>query len=504
MAQGAMPVLVGVGQAVSHWDGTQPASEAPSPHTLNVEATEASLADAGIPASAIEIILLARTNDDCYPKPRRPHGANLNYPGTLADEIGAAPRELVYNISGGQSAQQSVNEAAARIHSGEADCILLAGAEATKASKAAERKGVDIDWTGASDQAMIDRGVGFDMITPSEIAHGLYRPPWLYAMVENAMAAEAGQTRTERRAVMSKLWEKFAQVAKDNPYSQFQPDFDAEFLATPSKANYPFADPFLKWHMAQDAVNQGAALIMMSDDKADDLGVDQAKRVYLHGAGEAMEPAFTERPGFTTSWAMDVAINRALKQADKSVDEISIFDLYSCFPCAVFSSTEALGIDPYSDPRPLTVTGGLPFSGGPGNNYSMHAIAAISERLRSDPGSVGLVLANGGWLSKEAVGIWSTEKPDRFEPVEAMAKRSPDVLIAIEDAPDSGTLETFTVTHGREGPEFGIILARTDDGKRFIAHARPEALPRLLEEDSPIGLKVTASTEDGRNLFAFA
>ncbi len=504
MAKGALPVLVGVGQSVSHWDGSQPASEAPSPHTLNVDATNAALADAGISASEIEIILLARTMDDCYPKPRRPHGANLNYPGTLADEIGARPRELVYNISGGQSSQQSVNEAAARIHAGEADCILLSGAEATKASKAAERHKIEIDWAGASDQTMIDRGVGFDMITASEIAHGLYRPPWLYAMVENAMAAEAGQTRSERRKVMAKLWARFAAVARDNPYSQFDPDFDETFLATPSKANYPFADPFLKWHMAQDAVNQGAALIMVSDDKADALGIAPDKRIYLHGAGEAMEPAFTERPAFTQSWAMQVALDRAFKQAGKTADEIAVFDLYSCFPCAVFSSTEALGIDPSTDPRPLTVTGGLPFSGGPGNNYSMHAIAAMAERLRDQPGAFGLVLANGGWLSKESVGIWSTAKPDTFVPVEAMAKRDDDILVAIEEAPDAGTLETFTVIHGRSGPELGIILARTESGSRFIAHATPGALPRLLEEDSPVGLKVRAKSADGHNTFEFA
>lgn len=504
MSEAIMPVLVGVGQTVSHWDGSQTAADAPSPQSLNVDATRAALADAGISAEEIDIILLARTNDDCYPTPRRPHGANLNYPGTLADAIGAKPKELVYNISGGQSAQQSVNEAAARIHAGEADCILLAGSEATKASRAAERKGIDIDWSGTSDQSMIDRGVGFDMINQTEIAHGLYRPPWLYALVENAMAAEAGQTRSERRAVMAKLWEKFAAVAKDNPYSQFQPDFDADFLATPSKANYPYADPFLKWHMAQDAVNQGAALIIMSDAKADSLGIAKDKRVYLHGAGEAVEPAFTERPGFTQSWAMDVAINRAFAQAGLTVDDIAIFDLYSCFPCAVFSSTAVLGIDPSSDPRPLTVTGGLPFSGGPGNNYSMHAIAAMAERLRAQPGAYGLVLANGGWLSKESVGIWSTTAPDAFTPVEPMAKRDDSILVEIEAAPESGTLETYTVTHGKSGPELGIILARTSDGKRFIAHAKPDAMPRLMEEDSPVGLAVQAETIDGRNLFSFA
>ncbi|MEM6556355.1 MAG: acetyl-CoA acetyltransferase, partial [Pseudomonadota bacterium] len=229
----------------------------------------------------------------------------------------------------------------------------------------------------------------------------------------------------------------------------------------------------------------------------------QDKRVYLHGAGEAAEPAFTERPGFTESWAMDVAINRALDQASKRQEDMQVFDLYSCFPCAVYSSTAVLGIDPYNESRPLTVTGGLPFSGGPGNNYSMHAIAAMAERLRAQPGDFGLVLANGGWLSKEAVGIWSTEKPDTFTPVEPMAKRGNDILVAIEETPDMGVLESFTVSHGRNGPDLGIILARTEDGKRFIAHAKPDAMARLLEEDSPVGLPIEAETVDGRNLFSW-
>lgn len=502
MPKGAMPVVVGVGQTVSHWDGSDGADGAPSPHTLNVEATTAALADAGVSADAIDVIILARTNDDCYPQPRRPHGANLNYPGTLADAIGATPRELVYNVAGGQTAQQVLNEACGRIFEGESDCILLAGSEATKASKAAERKGHEIDWSGSSELPMTDRGVGFDVITKSEIVHGLYRPPWLYAMIENAMAADAGETRSQRRRTMSKLWSRFAKVAESNPYSQFRQSFDEDFLATPSKANYPFADPFLKWHMAQDAVNQGAAVIVMSEAKADELGVAQDKRVYLHGGGEAAEPAFTERTSLTESWAMDVALKRAFDQAGKTVDQIDVFDLYSCFPCAVFASTKILGIDPYTEPRALTVTGGLPFSGGPGNNYSMHAIAAMTERLRSAPGEFGLVLANGGWLSKEAVGIWSTSRPESFSPVETMAKRDP--MVEIEDNPTTGTLETFTVTHGRTGPDQGLILARTDDGKRFIAVAAPTAMPRLLDEESPVGLSVKVINAEALHVFEFA
>ncbi len=111
-----------------------------------------------------------------------------------------------------------------------------------------------------------------------------------------------------------------------------------------------------------------------------------------------------------------MSLKGALKSAGKTPADIAHYDIYSCFPVAVLLAAEALGVDWRS--TPLTLTGGLPFSGGAGNNYSMHGIAAMVETLRADPGSFGLVLANGGFLSKEAVGIYSTTAPKSWSPVD--------------------------------------------------------------------------------------
>ena len=169
---------------------------------------------------------------------------------------------------------------------------------------------------------------------------------------------------------------------------------------------------------------------------------------------------------------------------------------------AVFSSTQALGVDWKTDKRPLTLTGGLPFFGGPGNNYSLHGIASMAERLRAAPGNFGLVLANGGWMTKEAVGVWSTTRPDTFKTVEPAAK--PTEQVELDPEPSGGTVETYTVVHGREGPQHGVILGRTDEGKRFIAIADPVALDRLREEESPVGAGVTTRTKDEITHFSFA
>lgn len=503
MPQGAMPVLVGVGQVTDQWDGTAGPEGAPSPKSLCVTASKLALDDAGIAASEIDTLAVVRIFEDSVPGDRHPHGHNTNLPGTIARDIGASPTRAIYAAVGGQSPQQLANEMAARIHAGEIECALVTGSEANKASKAARKHGVEIDWADGDDLAFEDRGMGEMLLSRPEIKHGIVAPAYFYALFENAMAARDGQTRSERRAEMSSLFAKFAAVAASNPNSQFDTSaFDADFLATPSKANYPFADPFLKWHIAQDAVNQAGAFLIMSDRKADALGIAADKRVYLHGSGEAGDDFISERPVLDGSWAMETAITRALGQAGQSASDIGAFDLYSCFPCAVFSSMAVLGIDHKTETRPLTLTGGLPFFGGPGNNYSMHGIVEMAAWLRTHPGESGLVLANGGWMTKEAVGIWSTARPEAFTPVEAAAK--PVSKVTLDPAPSEGTVETYTVTYGKDGPMSGIIFGRTDTGDRFIAAAAPQAMPRLLEEESPVGLPVNVTTEDERSTFVFA
>ena len=502
MPKGAMPVLVGVGQVTDHWDGTAGPEGAPSPKSLCVDTSKIALEDAGIAAGEIDTLAVVRIFEDSVPGDRHPHGHNTNLPGTIARDIGATPARAIYAAVGGQSPQQLANEMAASIHAGEIECALVTGSEANKASKAARKHGVEIDWTDGDDLDVEDRGMGEMLLSRPEIKHGIIAPAYFYALFENAMAARDGQTRSERRAEMSDLFAKFAAVAANHSHAQFDTKtFDAGFLATPSKANYPFADPFLKWHIAQDAVNQSGAFIIMSEDKADALGVSADKRLYLHGSGEASDDFISERPILDGSWAMQTAIERALAQAGTHADSIAAFDLYSCFPCAVFSSMAVLGIDHKTETRPLTLTGGLPFFGGPGNNYSMHGIVSMTDWLRDHPGTSGLVLANGGWMTKEAVGIWSTARPETFSPVESMAK--PSEKVVLDAAPATGTVETYTVTYGKDGPMSGIIFGRTESGARFIAAAAPEAMPRLLEEESPVGLPVAVTTADERNTFTF-
>lgn len=504
MAKGSMPVLVGVGQSVSHWRPEDGVETAPSPLSMARSASQAALADCGAADTgsvtrAIDALVFVRIFEDSVP---RASHANTNLPGTLARDLGADPGLAIYSSVGGQSPQALVHEMAERIHDGEIEGALLAGSEAIGASKAARRAGLTLDWTDGDDRPMEDRGLGDMLLETSEIRHGLVAPPYYYALFETAIAAREGRRRDAHRRAMSRLFAPFTQAAAANPFAQFPTARSVDWLATPSPDNYELADPFLKWHVAQDAVNQGAAVLLLSEEKADAVGVPQDRRVYLHGAGEANDAFVVHRPRLDGSWAMDEAVNRALEQAGVTADDVDAFDIYSCFPCAVFSACDALGVDWESDPRPLSLTGGLPFFGGPGNNYAMHGIASMVDRLRANPGTRGLVLANGGWMTKEAVGVYATDRPARFTPVAPAA--TPGDTVTLANAPERGILETYTVVHGRGGPETGIGLGRTSTGQRFVAQATPETLTRLRDEANQAGRAISVTQDDtGRNRFAF-
>lgn len=504
------PVLVGVGQTVSHWRAGD-AGDAPSPQSLRQGATRAALADSGVAeslAATIDRVVVVRTMLDSVPGAPQPFGRCANPPATLAADCGLSPRDTIYSVVGGDQPQTLVNAAAAAIYAGDCRAILLSGAEATAAMKAALKAGITLDWSTSAEGECDDRGLGPMLLSAYEIANGLGAPTQTYPAFEHALAARLGHDRAAHRALMSKLWAGFSRVAARNPFAQFPVARDEAFLSAPSAENYPLADPYLKWDVAQDAVNQGAALILTSAGEADRLGIAETKRVYLHGHASAKDRTPSERPDLSRSLATDLVLRQTLEGSGCTIADIAHIDLYSCFPVAVLLAAETLGLDPVANPEGLTLTGGLPFFGGAGNNYSMHAIAEAVARCRTNPGSRALVLANGGFLSKEAAGIYSTAPLPGWQPqssaaiqAECDAQAHPPLLS--EDA--EGTLETFTVTYAKGEAQRGYAFLRTDDDARILARtAKGEAaLLAAATRKGVAGQRFRVRHSDGVNTLAF-
>jgi acetyl-CoA C-acetyltransferase len=505
------PILVGAGQFTEK--GISPEKAHP-PMGIAGEAAKAAIADTRLGAAiAPHICTLAmiRIFPDSTNRPRVAHGFGRaeNPPRAVARRIGANPRNAIYSQVGGNTPQKLVSEMCERIAAGDVEVALIAGAEAIQTTKDAMRLGVTLDWQEEDEGSLEDRGIGGSFITPHEFAHGIGIPVQTYPLFENVIRQRQGHTVAQHLLAMGRLFAPFTRVAAANPYSFYGTERTAEELAHPGGANRYIGFPYPKWMNAMDGVNQGSAVIMTSVRKARELGIPQEKWVFVHGVGEAVEKLISFRQRLDRAPAMKLSGQKALDMAGKTIADIDFIDLYSCFPSAVEVACDELGLA-YDDPRGLTVTGGLPFFGGPGNSYSLNAIAAMLPKLRAKPGSFGLVGANGGYLSKQGTGIYSTT-PTQGPWVREQPSSYQGQIDGLPDAPftetpsGNATIESYTVVFGKTGPERGIVVGRQADGVRFVANTPADAatLASLIETES-LGRPGTVHGADGRNIFVLA
>lgn len=501
------PVLVGVGQCSDPID--HPDYRRASPVELAATAAHRALADTGVDeaavAAAIDTVAGVRQFEISQPGAPAPLGRSNNYPRSVANRLGARPRRAILEVAGGQGPQHLVTELASTIAAGGSEVALVFGSEAI--STARHLAGADDrpDFTETVDGDLEDRGYGLEgLVSDYAVRHGLTDAPSQYALFENARRARLKQTRLEYAHGMGELFAPFTRVAATNPYAASPIERTVSELATPTEANRPIADPYLRYLVARDQVNQGAAVLVMSVDAARRLGVSGDRWVFLHGHADLRERDLLDRNDLSTSPASVMAARHALEIADIDVDDLATIDLYSCFPIAVSNVADELGLGP-DDHRGLTLTGGLPFFGGAGNNYSMHAIAETVHHARRAPGSYGFVGANGGTLSKYSVGIYSTTpvgwRADRSAELQADVRSWP-APEQIESADGPATVETYTVKHDRRGNRTGIVVGRLDaTDARFLALAVDEAtLDLLTSADEPIGAAVHVAPADGHNV----
>ena len=530
------PILIGAGQCVHRANnssapnggapnggtpnGGTPNSLAPSPIEMMAEAARRAAHAAHAANSGAEPINGLLNHIDCVatirfildsPDSRRfPFGHYHNVPKSLAQKLAIAPPDLVYSPTGGNAPQMMVNLMAERIAQGQHRLVLLAGAECMHTLVRALKEGNNLSWHDAHDPSEME-DLGKNEISgssPSEITHGLHFPINVYPLFENALRKHYGRSISDHQQKIGQLMSPFTEIAAAHAHAWFPQQRSADEIATESKDNRYVGFPYTKYMNAIMRVDQSAALLMSNVETARELGIPRENWIFLHGCGDAHDVWFvSERVNYHSSPAIAHISKSAFDMAGWHIDEIDFIDLYSCFPCAVQIARDALGLAE-GDRRPLTVTGGLPYFGGAGNNYAMHSIATMIEKLRAQPGSKGLCTANGYYLTKHSIGLYSTD------PISTpWQRRAPSALQAeidaiphphAEDAPEGKSkIETYTVLHGRQGVEHGLIIGRLENGKRFCANITDPALrDRLMKEDC-FGMDgIVKQGDKGINLWA--
>ena len=505
-AEDRLPVIVGVGQVVDHWDGAE-LSQAPSPISLITDSIKRAQADAGIADlnDKIDTLAVVRAFTDSLLTPFDPFGKAKNFSATVIDRAAINPKKTIYSTAGGEQPQSLVNELSEDIACGDIRMAMITGGEALAALKTALKKQHRLDWSSDADAVVEERGAQTDFIAMYEVLNGMGLPPQTYAAMEEALRARLGMSKTEYLKYMAGICAGLSKTAQQNPYSQFPQAMSAEFLAEPSKDNYPLCEPYLKWHIAQDAVNQASTLILTSVGYAKELGIDPDKWIYLHGYSNVKEKLVSERPDLSKSKALELAIAGAIDSAGIAPVDIAYRDIYSCFPIVVHLAAEGLGLDPVRDQ--MSITGGLPFFGGAGNNYSTHAIATMVETLRQDREAYGLVLANGGFISKQSAGVYSAKAPDSWTDIssaslQAEVDAQPKPRLLNEHC--TAVIEAYTLRHGRQGITHAYLFARNSEGRVMatIPADHRATMTALHRFDNPVGQVVNIIHREGKNILS--
>jgi acetyl-CoA C-acetyltransferase len=469
------PVLVGVGAIAQREEDPARARE---PLDLMIAALERAAEDAGARA------LLERADSV-----RAPRGF-WDYPDPcrlVAERFGAAnARTEIAEL--GILQTTLLARAAADIVAGRADVVLVTGAEARYRALRAKITGVDAPLTrqAATTPDSVLRPHA-PILSPPELKAGLFLPVSQYAMIENALRAAEGISIEKHRDEVASLWAGYAAVATTNPDAWSREPVDAATIADPQR-NPMHAFPYGKLHCSQWNVDQAAGLILCSVATAQSLGIPRARWVFPLATADANQMIpFTERRALHRCAGFAKAAERVFAHTQRSIADVAHREIYSCFPVAVRIQVREIGID---DDRPLTVTGGMAFAGGPVNNFVLQALVRMAQVLRNDRGALGLVTAVSGILTKQGVSLWSSEPggaPFAHDDATAETERETEGSELAQGAEGSGTIASYTVLYEGGAPKRAVLLCDLDDDRRTLVLSDDAALVATATTDELCG-----------------
>jgi acetyl-CoA C-acetyltransferase len=419
-----------------------------------------------------------------------------------ADALGLGGVRRQSSILAGTSPQRLLDDAAGRMLRGESEVALVVGGEALWSRRQYDRAGELPPWRHPHPTPPT---LPIDLDTwylPTEIAHGIL-PAWLtFALLDQARWAERGAMPGVRRELVS-IMGRLSAVAAANPGAWFRDGAPGEELVLPGPGNRLIATPYAKRTTAFLDVDMAAANVLVTKGVADRWGVPEDRRAYLRGWGFARDAVhIAARGDLTTSPAMGAATSEALGAAGVDVDEVDAFDLYSCFGSAVLFACDALGIS-VDDPRPLSLTGGLAYHGGPSSNYVGHSVSHVVDHLRQHPDDLALTTGVGMHMTKHVAAVWS----GRPGPIFGRHEHGPqhwddgdhaDERAVLDSWSGPATLMAASVVYRSDGDADHVVgIAELADGARcYVRSERPPVIDLVAADGwahAPIEVRPTAT-----------
>ena len=305
-----------------------------------------------------------------------------------------------------------------------------------------------------------------------------------YAVIETALRRANDESLQEHQEKIGKMYQNFSEQALKNKNSWADRCFSAEDIISVSEKNKMMAYPYNKYHCTSWNVNQSAALIICSEEIADELEIDFSNRVYPVASTENNHMiAVQQRPKLYESIGMDYAANKILEFVNKLNITIDKYDLYSCFPAAVKMFQNSLKIE---DGKQISITGSMPFAGGPLNSYVLHSSVQMIKEIRAGKTNYGLVTGVSGMMTKQSFCIWGIEFKEKFLFFDVSKKARADELPLKLLTKSHGSAKVVGYTFYRDTDmSFKAVLYIEDEKKsrKVVTSKKPEFIKRLKIED---------------------
>ena len=386
--------------------------------------------------------------------------------------------------------QNLINEACLKIENGEINASIILGGEARykQLRSAIEKKEYF--------ETKLDENPDFyikakeDLYGDEELEELGAMAVGYYATMETALRKNDNENIEEHQNNIASMYEEFSKVASNNEDAWLDHPYSKKEILETSKKNKMLAYPYNKLHCTSWNVNQSAALIICSEELANKLEIDNKKRVYPISSSENNHMiAIQQRPKLYESLGMIYAaksINKMMEQLDIRLDA---YDLYSCFPAAVkmFSKSLELGSE-----LPKTITGSMPYAGGPLNSFVIHSTVKMIQKIRALEARHGLVTGVSGMMTKQSFCVWGKEYQEQFifDDVTERAKLDEKPVELSNIAEGEGEIIGYTIIEGSEHASKAVLYLDDEKKHRKVVSSFDKNFINLLMEEEWVGKKV--------------
>lgn len=471
------PILVGVGVATQRED--DPARSL-APVELMIEAARRAGRDSSLR-------LLASVGRVAVPKGRWSHSD----PGRIIKNAVGAPAAVTVLAEVGVLQQTLIADACRAIAEEGVDAALVVGGDTGHRILRSRLQGLAPPEREDVGPPNVRLRAEEDLMHEAEMTAGLRMPVSVYALLDSAFRACTPVALRDHLAEIGRIYSRFTEVAAANPHAWSRESRTSAEILEASDRNPLQAFPYTKRMCASWNVDQAAALLFCSVGAARAAGVSEGRWVHPWASTESnfMAP-MSARADLHACAGARIAGSAALDPFGLAANDLDFVDLYSCFPVAVLSCARELGL---STDRDLTVTGGMPFAGGPFNNYVLQATARLAELLRARPAATGLVASISGLMTKQGFGLWSGHAPPgegmRFADVSSQVAAATALRPVVSGYDGPGRVAAATVLQER-GKRTSVVVADLDDGARTVAACDEPEVADLVERDALAGALV--------------